>query len=1553
MQKRLLFLLTLFVSLSSWAEVPDFMLTLSKTDEKCLGNGTIIATATGARTGGILSFALYKKATPNTVETFATGKPVPAGGTLTHTFISLRAGEYIVKAALEIGGEKREKVANITILNQVENLEFTLEEHRIDCGVNKVVATVTKGHPKTYELLDEGGSVLVGPQASNEITLPSTLMGGKVYTVRVTDECNDKDTKNFTKKFDKTLKLQSNINEYVDFNRFAVQDCNTMAFPIKVFNKNINDGLDALEPYQYPVRIEVTLKRYSDFDRKNLEHTETQNLILENEDELVKPTFNYIDNMFYNLDIKATDRCGKTDAFEQAGYVGPVVYFYTSDLETQCGESLYWYIDYNSFHNSDYKVEILEHPTEYDPAVDGFVNNERTFPGTQKIYHLNSRNGSPNDVPAGKYKLRFTYCGDRVEEVTRIYKKTDYYLGFEQKRYGRGAEKQVYYDCTMTHAYPNFQVTSNATHPKFVSVKITEAPQSFIDEYGALPYDLTRYIRADDQNRRLDLGEQNFPGLPFGTYKIKANLTSDCKDNVVEAQFTFNPVLTENFTVEKHCTQAHIKYDVQANDFYNLHSYTLEKYVEEEGKWTKHNNMPPYRHWHFIDYTKRSNFDFTLDGVIFNLPEVSKKGSITVDYPAKPTRYRLISQQEMDFINGYTKYCTRVIKEFVLGNNPISIKNFYVFSCTDGSRVLVVQAEGAVPLKYKIIAVNGSPTTAFAETESAVFYGLQPALYTVRVTDGCGNVRNFEINTRDARLPRIIPKNICVGQNGSLIVEGLPFLKLEWFKNNVPLNKQGGKIDFTPFTNADKGVYTVTIKNTNPSAPCPNETLTLDVTQADTGTRPNVGMGQTVTYPSQNKVINLFDHLTGPYVTYGDWIDMNGTGNLIANYLDLNGLPKGTYRFKYKATGFCDVSNETIVTLNIANNYWYGTESSIWDVANNWTANTVPPKGSDIEFATDANNTDNPVSSKRGKAKRDLHVPTGIANKKDIRNLINNSTVNLIVPADASLTINGRVTGSSRAEDVNKIQILAKKDKPNGSVIFKGQDCNSTLYGTVHLYAKGYQGAEQTWRDDIPGSPTFNIEFKSSYYWQHFGVPVESIVADPNFYGSYLREYDETFNGKTPNQYYQKWRDLKNTSVLTAFKGYEITQKTPKTYVLQGKFQFCDKNIVLTRRAVRVQNSTNPNDANNHYGLGQNIFGNSYTSSINVNKMTFPPEVEATAYLYNTGRFYDWTTHQNQTNDGVQVVAGQYTAIPKNPSAIIFDGRIPSMNGFLLRFTPDQTKFGRPDATVNIKYGDGGVQPNTKPQTVAPAGSGSYIRSVADDELYFTEASSSADLAPESTADDLSYLDIVMSSKSTLDRVVLIEQEGTGDEFDNGWDGRKFFGTPTAFIYSETADGPMQVNTTSKLNGQTLTFYANNDKDYTLYLNRKHLKGYEDLKLLDLETKKAVPLTAEQTTYSFKSSKNNKASRRFKIVNASKVSNDMFNEMLLTADYNNGKISVQNFTGKKGLVELYDISGRLLISETLPVGMHYYPVSVADGVYVLRVTAKGKEDKKKIVVKNK
>ena len=312
-------------------------------------------------------------------------------------------------------------------------------------------------------------------------------------------------------------------------------------------------------------------------------------------------------------------------------------------------------------------------------------------------------------------------------------------------------------------------------------------------------------------------------------------------------------------------------------------------------------------------------------------------------------------------------------------------------------------------------------------------------------------------------------------------------------------------------------------------------------------------------------------------------------------------------------------------------------------------------------------------------------------------------------------------------------------------------------------------------------------------------------------------------------------------------------------------------------------------------------------------------EVEQTVYLYRTGSFQSWANGSLVT-DGSTPNAGSYIAIPAKVGTTIWGNQIPSMQGFLLKFTPAATTFNGADRTVTLKYNNGGVVANTKPQ-----------------------------LAPKAPQANLA---VTLNSKTTVDKVWLFSQEGTSDKFDNGWDGTKYFGTPTAFIYSESSFGPLQVNTSDDLDGKVLTIYPNKDTDYTLTLTKTNLGAYDNLHLVDLMERTVTPLTAETTTYHFTETGAGARVKRFIIVNSNKV--DFNSEQFKLLDgylQNNDKLVISNFTTKAGRAYLYDMAGKTVVSAAIQTSVTELPVSLKSGVYILNLEADGKQTSVKMIVK--
>ena len=354
----------------------------------------------------------------------------------------------------------------------------------------------------------------------------------------------------------------------------------------------------------------------------------------------------------------------------------------------------------------------------------------------------------------------------------------------------------------------------------------------------------------------------------------------------------------------------------------------------------------------------------------------------------------------------------------------------------------------------------------------------------------------------------------------------------------------------------------------------------------------------------------------------------------------------------------CRAVFEITVNLKGKKNFWTGAVDTSFNTAGNWSLNQVPGSGSDIEFATAGNNPGGLTTQ------NNMVIPTG--STLQIGDLINETTnFAAIVSPGATLIVNGVVSGSET--NPNKLQVKASETAPNGTLILAGQPCDDVVMGTVEMYARGYKGSPVSWTDNVENSPTYGQTFTHFYLWQ-FWCPVKTVQASPAFSGSAVRKYNENDNGRA---YYKKWEDVDNSSSLEAFCGYEITQDEPKIVTMQGALAFCNQTLTMTRQAPGVLNKANKVV---YYGLGYNIFGNSYTSAIRIDKMIFPKNapVEKTVYLYNTGSFTDWVLSESGQ------AAGTYTAVPQNTAPIVSDNQIPSMQGFLLKFDNTVTTPGTP-----------------------------------------------------------------------------------------------------------------------------------------------------------------------------------------------------------------------------------------------------------------------------------
>jgi hypothetical protein len=103
--------------------------------------------------------------------------------------------------------------------------------------------------------------------------------------------------------------------------------------------------------------------------------------------------------------------------------------------------------------------------------------------------------------------------------------------------------------------------------------------------------------------------------------------------------------------------------------------------------------------------------------------------------------------------------------------------------------------------------------------------------------------------------------------------------------------------------------------------------------------------------------------------------------------------------------------------------------------------------------------------------------------------------------------------------------------------------------------------------------------------------------------------------------------------------------------------------------------------------------------------------------------------------------------------------------------------------------------------------------------------------------------------------------------FDNGYDGFKMFGSPTApQIYAAEATGNFQIDAIPDLNNTYIGFIAGMDTTYTLTITSQYLSTYyQSLYLIDSIANKTVDIYASGITYTFTAT-NKSAINRFKIL---------------------------------------------------------------------------------------
>ena len=178
------FIFFLLAQWSAFAQLPDFNLTVTTTDETCSGNGALAMSVSNTEAGVTITYSLFLL--PDSTN--------PIAETTTSSFNSLPSGNYIVVATQTLGSDENSQQQEVTINDVTTTLDYDISHSTTsNCDeFGTITVNILSGNPVSYEIIS--GPQTVAPQTSNIFTgLPQGT-----YIVRVYDDCDNALSKTYT-----------------------------------------------------------------------------------------------------------------------------------------------------------------------------------------------------------------------------------------------------------------------------------------------------------------------------------------------------------------------------------------------------------------------------------------------------------------------------------------------------------------------------------------------------------------------------------------------------------------------------------------------------------------------------------------------------------------------------------------------------------------------------------------------------------------------------------------------------------------------------------------------------------------------------------------------------------------------------------------------------------------------------------------------------------------------------------------------------------------------------------------------------------------------------------------------------------------------------------------------------------------------------------------------------------------------------------------------------------------------------------------------------------
>lgn len=765
-----------FFSMLSYAQLSDFNLNVTVTDETCSGNGALQMNVSNTTAGSEIVYTLY----------ILPDNTIPVAQTSTNTFNNLVSGNYRVVATQTLLGEENTQQQDVTINDLTTELDFEISHTTVtDCdSTGTIIVNVTSGNAVSYEIIS--GPTTVDLQPSNEF---ENLQSG-TYVIRVFDNCGNALSKTYT------LILGGN-NIFI----------NQSTLPV-IYNSctevEITNTFSALSesPIIYPLTITYTI-----FPPDG----SPEITIIEEITSGPAQGFSISQNIaaygeqVFTVHIQVTDSCN--NVFERESVIDPNPKVMLFSVEAYCGKSLKLII--NNF-SPPYQINFTEAPDGFNP-VDYNADYPGPFNENLTVFEIED-----TPVPYGTYTITILDSCGRTGTNTLVLEEVPLEPDIIVNNTGCSTNSgfinvsipdRDVMSASVTMAPSSYENSlpddvseyindigdlnlSNLTPGDYTVLVIDECGSEYIIEttvpefvmqelsiitkpncltetgslrlasgHGSLtsvsiltaPTSYTQTLPSDVSSNINSLGIFFMNNLPEGNYSFE--LIDQCgyqyNPEVYISGYVSNP---NSYFLNRNCGS----FDLGINDFDDsvvFQSYWFQRYFPETETWGHPYNATPYIEGDIPDAT--TAIEIENEETLYNI-------FLTGDF-------RLIKAFQPYNNENPDEFCLDIFAEFTIYSDLV-ISGVYNLSCVGGSGPsdIIVDVIGVEPYNFSII----SPYV-LDNGESNVFTNLAPGTYEIKVEDVCGSIENTIINLENL-LPVVNinqPENLVVcsetGENTS------------------------------------------------------------------------------------------------------------------------------------------------------------------------------------------------------------------------------------------------------------------------------------------------------------------------------------------------------------------------------------------------------------------------------------------------------------------------------------------------------------------------------------------------------------------------------------------------------------------------------------------------------------------------------------------------------------------------------------------------------------------------------------------------------------------